>query len=87
MVIELFSDKFNFAMMLELVTQFSIVSIVFVFHIFIAFCIVFCVIKPKIINKTSLTFRRGGTKFYRGGGAALKEDPGIFKICVHAAVK
>ena len=30
--------------------------------------------------------RGGGTKFYRGG-TALKVDPGIFKICVYAAVK
>ena len=52
-MIELFTVKFNFAVMLELLTQFSVVSIVFVFHIFIVFYIIFCLIKPKIIKKTS----------------------------------
>ena len=49
MVIELFTGEFNFAVMLKLLTQFSLVFIVFVFHIFI--------VSEKQLDSTLLDWR------------------------------
>ena len=48
---------FNFAVMLELQTQFNLVSIVFVFHISTVFYIIFCLIAVSSAAKRTLSVR------------------------------